>query len=567
MDLRTERTSWKHGAGVLLLFVIALCGQPVKALAQSSSPFIPTFLIKYCSPGAGTLSAGETAKYDLLITNYFHHHAWAEDGKNSWQTLKSHNPDMIIALYMLGPGLYNTASWGEIGQGWEWMKQQHGAESGVRQWTASGHRFPYLAPSPSPHERLMDPGNTDWQHYWIDTVYHDFMQRIPENAEGVDAIFADNAQYKLIWRNQWFHEEHVGDSAYLDHPLHYADSAGNYDNDKWAADMRSFFLTAAQALGGKAVPVTLIPNFGYSGSNPEYWSDLDSYPLPLPAAMEEAGFVCPWPRGYSVWNWQEKLNAMKNMRNTAVLMTCMGRPPGTGLDRMDSVVSSGNMGPTTGWEALWYSLTSFLLALNQEKSNGYLTFSAWGYCENHWLDEFDPRLLHLGEPLDEYSIIDGVAYREYDDGWVVVNTPHNGEMTNLAVPSGRARVITRENFRQAEESPLVTTFDLGPFRGLILLKEGRKIGNEDNLTAVRETEKSTAALHMYPNPFRDRITLVAGRRMTRVAVFDAAGRMVFEQGVHATSVTIPLHSHPGRLFFIRAYFGDGSSTGRVLRLR
>jgi len=536
--------------------------------SQVSSKFIPTFLVKYCGPGNGKLSPAETARYDLLITNYHHHHAWAEDGMNSWNTLKSYNPDMIVALYMLGPGLYNTASWGEIGQGWEWMKEHHGATSGNEQWTASGHRFSYLAPQPSPNERLMNIGNTDWQRYWIDTVYHDFMLRIPENARGVDAVFADNTHYKVIWQNRWYDEEHVGDPSFLDHPIHYADSSGKYDNDKWRSDTRAFLNLASYSLNQKAIPLKLLPNFGYSGSNPEYWANLDSLQHPLHAAMEEAGFVCPWAHSYSVWDWKRKVDVMKNMKNTAVLMTCMGQHvPGTGLEKMDSVMSAGNMGPTTGWEALWYSICSFLLALNEEKSNGYLTFTAWGYCENHWLDEFDARYLHLGDPLGDYYIIDGVAYREFDDGWVVVNTPHNGHKSNLPVPFGRARVITHSNFKHADDALLVTHFDIDNYRGLILLREGKKIGNEDNISDVPDIPESKEVLTVFPNPFQNRITLNANTRISHVIVYDMLGNVVMEQETNSNTTTISLSGLTSNVYIIQAYSGDVPSSSKVVRIR
>jgi hypothetical protein len=41
-------------------------------------------------------------------------------------------------------------------------------------------------------------------------------------------------------------------------------------------------------------------------------------------------------------------------------------------------------------------------------------------------------------------------------------------------------VINHDNFRDPRTSPLVTSFDLRSHRGVVLLKEGRQIGNADN---------------------------------------------------------------------------------------
>jgi len=116
-------------AGFVAAMAVVVAAPPV--VQARTEKFIPTFTIKYCSPSAGLLSPEETARFDLLVVSSSHYQSWSENGLNSWRTLKQYNPDIIIVLYHLGPSEYNTATWGEMGQGWDWMKANHGADAGT----------------------------------------------------------------------------------------------------------------------------------------------------------------------------------------------------------------------------------------------------------------------------------------------------------------------------------------------------------------------------------------------------------------------------------------------------
>ena len=72
-----------------------------------------------------------------------------------------------------------------------------------------------------------------------------------------------------------------------------------------------------------------------------------------------------------------------------------------------------------------------------------------------------------------------VYLREFDDGWAVTN-PTKIDAKGVSVPEGQARILTHDTFEQADSQPLVASFDLPSHRGVILLRDGRKVGNEDN---------------------------------------------------------------------------------------
>ena len=84
--------------------------------------------------------------------------------------------------------------------------------------------------------------------------------------------------------------------------------------------------------------------------------------------------------------------------------------------------------------------------------------------------------LHLGEAVGDAFTTNGATFREFDDGWVAVNGA-TGDLANLAVPAGQARVIDHDNFKTPNGAPLVSTFDLPLHRGVILLKDGHALGD------------------------------------------------------------------------------------------
>jgi hypothetical protein len=444
--------------------------------------FIPSFAVKYSDARTGLRSAEETARFDLLIVGPGHWQAWAENGRNSWQTLRTFNPDLVIALYAAGPGAYDTSSWGELGEGWTWMQAQHGIGSDDR-WTAVGAwHGTYLQHSVYGDSRAMFLGNPRWQQYWIDAYYADrWAGGRGQDQTGADAVFADGTGYEVTGADQWRVE---GDPSQVDHPSDYYDGA--YDHTRWRADTNAFFERAVSQLAAKPERIKLIPNFGRLDSHPEYWRELEDQPYRPFAAMQEGGLVKSYGTyTYNYHQWAQKVAAMRD-RTIPVVMACHGKAgdlaAASGLARMDLPATDGVTG-TTGWDALWFAMVGFLLALNEDRSNGYFGFSIWTYSEYYWFDELDPHYVDLGPPLGDYYVTGGVYFREYEDGWVVANPPYGQGALSVAVPRGSARPIGHAELYDPEAAPLVTRFDLGSARGAILLKPGRRLGNQDNVGA------------------------------------------------------------------------------------
>jgi hypothetical protein len=441
---------------------------------MAAEKFIPTFAVKYCGTD-GARSLEETARFDVLITNPNMDDIWAEGEDNSWQRLKALNPDMVLLLYKIGPGEYNTATWGELGEGWEWMKDNHGIGTDDR-WIEIGLTYgEYLQNSAYTNERLMLLGNDRWQSYWLETLYDDRWGGAKGfDCEGADGIFSDVTGFQVPYTGNWYRE---GFPEQPDQPESYwAD--GDYLHDAWHDDMVGFFNYAMPWLDERGL--VFAPNFGSMARNPEHWAELDSMAQAPFAAMEEAGFVCPYgtlETAFKVWNWTDKVGVLGSLENVKAFMTEHGNLDSDveGVARMDVADPTG----MRGWDALWFSMASFLMAFNDDIASGFMNFTIWGYCEYYWLDEFDPAYLHLGRARGEYFQDGDVYLREYDDGWVAAN-PSADDAQDVAVPDGQARVLDHDNFQDAESVPLVTSFDLASHRGAVLLKEGRAAGNEDN---------------------------------------------------------------------------------------
>jgi len=469
-----------------LMMVAAVVTRSARAESGAVAPgkFIPTFAVKYGST-AGWPPAEEAARFDLLMVSSSLSHArvHASAEGNTWQTLKRRNRHLKVFLYKNGPALYNVAPWGELGRGWEWIKQHHGPGSSDR-WTAVGVQYGRcLQGQPYPNERLMNLGNPNWQRYWTEQTYGKYWSGASPVGEGADGIFADNCGYHMPWRGRW-HVEGQPDKP--DRPTDYTHN-GEHQAGLYKEHIQAFhrWVTPWLAERGKQ----LVLNFGNMATSPDQWLELDRQPHPVFAAMEEGAFVHPWGtlgrQGNFVFRseqqWLNQIRTMRSLRHIRVLMNVHG-PVVCKFDdirRMDATDASGNR----AWDVLWYALASFLQGYDDVRQNAYMNFTVWGYSRFYWFDEFDPLYLHLGKAVGEMQRVEGasghVYMRQFEDGWVAVN-PTTTDATGVVVPCGQARLIDHDQLRKADAAPLVRSFDLPSHRGIVLLKPGRRIGNEDN---------------------------------------------------------------------------------------
>ena len=202
--------------------------------------FIPSFAVKYAG-SEGWPDLEDAAKFDLIITGAGSARPKAHPSLagNTWQVLKRLNPAQIILLYELGPGEYNTADWGRLGPGWEWLRREHGPGTADR-WTAVGAKFgECLQGVDYANERLMLVGNPNWQQFWLDQVYAKHWGQPYAPTILANGVFADNTRYTIPWL-RWIREGHP---ETLDSPADYSVD-GQYQPDIYRRQMKEFLARA-----------------------------------------------------------------------------------------------------------------------------------------------------------------------------------------------------------------------------------------------------------------------------------------------------------------------------------
>jgi len=426
--------------------------------------FLPTMVVKYGSPNSGVQSAATTARFDLLLTTTNHNQVWSTDTLNSWHMLKSLNPDMVILLETFSPNFYDTNDWHSIGLGWDWMKANHGIGS-VDRWIEVGETTgDYLTVQGSSTTYAMRLGSEAWRTYWHTSHYDGLWGGMAPQA-GADGLYA----YDIgCHPGNWYTEGTSTPDLRADYT-----SVTGHNSAAWEQDMKQLYAEVIPALGSKGLVLTT----GVESTS--CFETIDNLPVP-PFGMSCAFTTLYGEGSYTIGAWSDEVARLRDVKNMVMLCNNPNTvATGSGLAKMDVVATAGNMGPTTGWQALWFGMTSFLLAMNSERSNGFFGFSVWENAYYHFFDEFDAKHLHLGDPQGPAVQVGLLHLREYTDGWVVVN-PSDEAVSGGEVPSGRVRVLNHENLLTTESASLVTSFDLGAFRGAILLKEGRQAGDEDN---------------------------------------------------------------------------------------
>lgn len=472
-------------ARAVILLSLLSCACAIIAAEQPIAPgkFIPVFATKY-GGSTGWPDLRDAAKFDVILsgTGAARPKADPEMPGNTWQILKRLNPNLVLLLYRIGPAEYNTADWGRLGKGWEWIVSEHG--SGPDRWIARGARFNQpLQARPYPKERMMLPGNATWQQYWLDNVYAAHWADSTKPTSIADGLFSDNTRFSLIWKNEWRRE---GAPDVADDPSEYYHD-GKFDEARYHRDMSNCFARIFPWMKAKGLKLGL--NFGDMVREPNTWAELDEFPSAPFAAMEEGAFVHPWGNKNTNFvfrpekDWLTQVEVMRKLKHVRALMNVHGPVMSEFNDarRMDARDGLGRR----AWDVLWYSMMSFLQGYDDQRQNACMSFTIWSYLHFYWLPEFDPTVLHLGAARGDYRRVEGraghVYMREFEDGWAVVN-PANSPATGVAVPAGEARVIDHDSLSRPETSPLVQSFDLPSQRGIVLLKKDRKIGNADNLS-------------------------------------------------------------------------------------
>lgn len=478
---------------------------PLQLQVQPRQPFTLTALVLYgrfgpTHPG-DCYPIATAARFHLLDISAGAHNSdrWCEvrqnNRLNAFEELKRRNPRMRIYLYYIGPPDIAVSVYDPVSQQeWDWIRQNHGIGSPDR-WISVGvqsgeylrdERWPWIF-------GVMNLGNPNWRRHWMETRYDRAWGRRLDgrhNGAHTDGIFLDNMEYNV--RSKGIYKRRAGcfdEAAWRwvcqdrDHPdLYYNQAQGQYREDLWQDHYRDFLNESVPFFRNRGLDLALNP-----------WRIYDRGQIALyethgVLVFEECGFLCPeemWDR--RPLRWEFKLETMRQAQNYRIITgnrvpgtsaaNLNQAAPGEGLQRMDRIYPAPCTGcpSRTGWQWLWFALGSYWLAYNfdAERPNAYFHFSAWEYRDQHWFEEYDPQLLHLGRPLGPaLRASEGVWWRPFEEGWVAVNA--NPEPKSLSLPlEGWGRLLDHENFRTPERAPRVNLrqIPLEPYHGAIILKE------------------------------------------------------------------------------------------------
>jgi len=552
----------------------------------SISPFIPAAAVLYGPIANNTgrpdncYPIEEAAKFSLLdLSPYLvgQTSRWCGTPDRALDAIRALNPNSIILVYHFGPGGIKWAGYPVPAGGdstYQALRATHGLDK-PDPWFEQGHHSgDYLVDMYYPVYMAMKLSHPDWRRFWREKTWEGFWGPTPQiDVRGTNGILVDGSQahaayshYPFCPLSQWTGS---GCTGARDTAATYW-TPGRWNDALWGQHMLqavSEIVPFFKARGLEAM-------FNVWRLQPNY---LDLLNQVGGWAMEECGFICaviqrrfpPNPR-----HWEERLNMLRSAKrakimNTNVLVDALGSAgPGKGIEIMDTLISDPATGRTwRGWDVLWFAMTSFLLGYEPTLQNAYFHFTAWGYRDCYWFDEYDPRYLHLGLPLDTARKLSSGAWeREFERGWVWVN-PTNTDIT-LTIPQDSARILNHYNFKNPGSVPAVTQFVLPAWTGVVGLRAGM------TMAGIEKPDKTPPSFILYPNepnPFHHTSTIrffIPQPEYVILKVFDAFGREIAtladeqkQAGEH--SVIFDAKNLPGGLYFVQMRTRN-NATGRSM---
>ena len=313
---------------------------------------------------------------------------------------------------------------------------------------------------------LMDFGSAVYQSYWLEAVNADIVAQ-PWVADGV---FVDNCTAINVAQF----------GIYSGVPANYPDDAA------WSGAMNSFLGATTSALHGRGQKLWCNRSETKFAGGSSAWLQLDGGASPPDAVLEEGAFAVAWgPAAWAVQfypeaDWKSQLDTLAAIRNSKVAMLSHTKLlPEPGAD-----AGTDNWGkPVTFWQALWYSLGSFLLGKNDVLGNAYFMFTGGsGYDRIWWYNEYDA--IDLGKAIGPYSVTSfpsatDVYWREFAKGFVYVNPTANDLPSMPLMQPGRQ--LTHDNLSSPPDTiPTVGAVALNSHTTAIVLKANVTRYQEDN---------------------------------------------------------------------------------------
>ena len=293
----------------------------------------------------------------------------------------------------------------------------------------------------------LDFGNSSFRKYAVEATVADHANR-PWTADGV---YSDNVT--LISANA---------SAV---PAKYN------TQEKWATAMKGHILAMSSGLHAKGLKFAGNSGPTATATGANSWIDMDRSANPPDVLLEESAFAVRYGPGqiqfYSESSWLRQLNLLKTLNNinACYLSSCEIAPGQTGTD---------NYGKNFNfYDALWYSLGSYLLGKNDRNNNSFFQFyhsQAHYNTEKLYYDEYE---IDLGKDIDDYQVTvyngKNIYWREFEKGYVFVN-PTTADISSIRLPE-TCKQLTHNNLSSPQTLPDISSINLKAHRAAILYKK------------------------------------------------------------------------------------------------
>ena len=419
--------------------------------AALAGDFIKTFL---CRIGGTAFYPGDElkmAKYDIIFANKFHYN---DIEGNTWNAIKAINPEAEIypyttihcvhdnsdatsAQYLNNLGRYNVSRSHSMGS-------LNGNNPGFFLLDSSGNR---VKGDYNSRRYYLDFGNSSFQQYSIEATKTDYIG-CPWLTDGVYTDLTTATKSGV------------------------ASTPVKYDtNTKWSAAMNSMLnaMTAALHAAGQKFAC----NRGGTTQADGYaaWVALDNMPYSPDVVLEEGAFAVSWGSGevqfYPEDQWKRQVDILASTENSDVcFMSHVALYEGE--NGTDNYGISFNY-----WDALWYSLGSYLLGKNDSLDYAYFLFrDRRSYnCVDYYFDEYDK--IDLGPAAGGYHVTNysgiNIYWREFADGYIYVN-PTYKNVTAIFLPETCKQMTHYNLTKDPGTLSEVNTITLNGHRAAILYK-------------------------------------------------------------------------------------------------
>ena len=420
---------------------------------EAEAKFINTFLYRI---GGSALRSGDEshlAKHSIIFVQKYHYDDIRGD---TWGAIKKINQNAKIYTYAstmlvntqddsVSPVFLNNLGRYNVSRGHS-MGSLNGNHKEFFLLNSNGQRVRWKWNNKPVY--WLDFGNSNFHKYSIESTAKDHDNQ-PWSADGV---YSDNNVLTM---------QNVETTPVKFNTI-----------EKWIAGMQRHMLALSSGMHSRGFEFAGNAGPTYKAEGFDAWMNMDMSVNHPDVLVEEAAFAVSFGTGdiqfYGESKWKYQLDLLGSLKNiNACLMSSVEVAPGQ--NGVDNFGKSFNF-----YDALWYSLGSYLVGKNDSKNNSFFQFyhsQAHYNTADVYYDEYG---IDLGKAVDDYQVTaynkNNIYWREFDKGYVFVN-PTTSDVSSIRLPE-TCKQFTHSNINTAPEAlPDITSINLKSHRAAILYKK------------------------------------------------------------------------------------------------